>query len=64
MFKCELYTENCPLHAPGITSDIVLDLAQVKIVFFFEQAFRVIDYFMDKLLWAIMESDPYLQIDG
>lgn len=60
MFKSILYTDNCPLHEPGITSDLVVDLASVKIVFFYEQAFRIIDYFMDKLLWAITESNPYL----
>lgn len=60
-FKSTLYTDKCPLHPPGITSKLSVEVASVKIVFFYEQAFRIIDYFMDKLLWSITESDPYLQ---
>jgi len=60
-FKSILYTDNCPLHAIGITSSLSVEVASAKIVFFYEQAFRIIDYFMDKLLWSITESDPYLQ---
>ena len=61
-FKSVLFTDKCPLHAPGITSSLSLEVASVKIVFFHEQAFRIIDYFMDKFLWSITESDPYLQL--
>ena len=27
-------------------------------------SFRIIDYFFDKFLWAITESDPYLKVDN
>jgi hypothetical protein len=42
---------------------ITVEIASVKIAYFQEMAFRIIDYFMDKLLWAITESDPYIIMD-
>ncbi len=62
-FKTVMYTDKCPLHKPGITSSLTVEIASVKISFFFEMAFRIIDYFFDKFLWALTESDPYLKID-
>jgi hypothetical protein len=55
-----LYTEKCPLHKPGVTSTLNVEIASVKLAFYFEMAFRIIDYFFDKFLWAITESDPYI----
>jgi hypothetical protein len=63
-FKSVLFTDKCPLHQPGITSSFELDIASVKIVYVFEMSFRIIDYFFDKFLWAITESDPYAKIDA
>ena len=48
---------------PGMTSSLSLDIETVKIIYFFEMSFRIIDYFFDKFLWAITESDPYVKID-
>ncbi len=48
---------------PGKTSSLSLDIETVKIIYFFEMSFRIIDYFFDKFLWAITESDPYVKID-
>ena len=63
-FGTILYTDKCPLHKPGITSSLTLDIASVKIAYYFEMSFRIIDYFFDKFLWAITESDPYLKVDN
>jgi hypothetical protein len=63
MFESIMYTEKCPLHNHGITSALRVEVASVKIVYFFEMSFRVIDYFFDKFLWALTESDPYLPTD-
>jgi hypothetical protein len=63
MFEVILYQDKCPLHPPAIDSMITVEVASVKIAYFQEMAFRIIDYFMDKLLWAITESDPYIIMD-
>jgi hypothetical protein len=47
-----------------MTSSLTLDIETVKIIYFFEMSFRIIDYFFDKFLWAITESDPYAKIDA
>ena len=62
-FESILYSENCPLHSPIVTSSLKVEVASIKLLFCYEMSFRVIDYFMDKLLWAITESDYYIGID-
>ena len=47
-----------------MTSTLEVEVQSVKIVYFYEMSFRIIDYFMDKLLWAITESSPYLNANG
>jgi hypothetical protein len=63
-FGTVMYTDKCPLHKPGVTSSLTVDIASVKIAYYFEMSFRIIDYFFDKFLWAITESDPYLKVDN
>jgi hypothetical protein len=63
-FESILYSDNCPKRKPGKTSSLTLDIETVKIIYFFEMSFRIIDYFFDKFLWAITESDPYAKIDA
>jgi hypothetical protein len=63
-FESVLYTDKCPLHQPNITSSLTVEVASVKIVYFYEMSFRVIDYFMDKFLWSITETDPYPSLDA
>jgi hypothetical protein len=59
-----MYQDKCPLHKVGITSSFELDMASVKIVYFMEMSQRIIDYFFDKFLWAITESEPYVKFDA
>jgi len=63
-FESVLYTDKCPLHPPNTTSSLTVEVASVKIVYFYEMSFRVIDYFMDKFLWSITETDPYPSLDA
>jgi hypothetical protein len=63
IFETHLFNDNCPLRKPGKTSILKVDLAQLKIMYVFEMSFRIIDYFFDKFLWAITESDPYVNIE-
>ena len=63
-FDTVLYEDHCPLHAPKITSKLRVEVASVKIVYFYEMSFRIIDYFMDKFLWALTESRPYMNLDN
>lgn len=59
-FTTTMYTEECPRHAPNTLLDLDVDIAMVSIVFEYELIFRVIDYFFDKILWALSDSDPYI----
>lgn len=54
-----MYTEECPKHDPSTLLDLDLEVAQTTIVFDYELIFRIVDYFFDKFLWAISDSDPY-----
>jgi hypothetical protein len=63
MFETIMYSDKCPLHKHGITSSLKVEVASVKVVYLFENSFRIIDYFFDKFLWALTESDPYLPTD-
>ena len=31
----------------------------VKVLYIQEMAFRIIDYFLDKFIWAVTYTDPY-----
>lgn len=62
-FESILYSENCPLHSPIVTSSLKVEVASIKLLYCYEMSFRIIDYFMDKFLWAITDSDYYLSID-
>ena len=54
-----LYSENCPLHKPNTLSKLKLEVASIKLLFCYEMFMRIIDYFFDKFLWAITDTDPY-----
>ncbi|CDW82625.1 ph domain containing protein [Stylonychia lemnae] len=59
-FKTILYTETCPLRIPLMTSQLILDISAIKILYIYELAFRLQDYFFDKFLWAVTDTDPYV----
>jgi len=42
-----------------MTSKLILDVSAIKILYIYELTFRIQDYFFDKFLWAVTETDPY-----
>ena len=58
-FEVFMYSEHCPLHKPNILSSLSCEIAETKILFQWEHFMRVIDYFFDKFLWALTDSNPY-----
>lgn len=58
-----LFSDTCPLRGPNETSSLDLDIQKAKIHYCYELSFRVIDYFFDKFLWAITDSDYYEDLE-
>ena len=61
--KIELFYPGCCKLTKDVESILELHVDFVKILYIQEVTFRIIDYFMDKFIWALTWSDPYLDIE-
>lgn len=57
--ELELYYPGCVFIEPDKDSELRLVIEGVKILYIQEVAFRIIDYFLDKFIWAVTMTDPY-----
>ena len=56
---CKFYKDGCPMQKPHVTNSVKLYVASIKYHFQLDLLMRVKDYFFDRLLDSVVETDPY-----
>ena len=59
IFELQIYYPGCCLNEPDKDSMLNIVVENVKVLYIQEMAFRIIDYFLDKFIWAVTYTDPY-----
>ena len=60
-FNMEMYPiSSCPKWKPERANVMNIEIAKINLYFVQEQLLRLLDYFMDKFVWGITDTNPYL----
>jgi len=56
---CKFYSDTCPLKDTHVTNTVKLYVASIKYIFQFDLMLRIKDYFFERLLDSVTDTDPY-----
>ena len=58
-FDCKLYEPHCPLKRPKVSNTVKVYVSSIKYTYQQDLLFRFKDYFFDKFLDSLADTDPY-----